>query len=101
MNAKHLISGEYFSQVVSLKFVSEITPFLRCRPWAAFSFWRKLGLAVGAYHAPLRDDLPAENARVVHQVISSFFVIMIDAASSGVLKHIRIFAIFARLTWIA
>ena len=62
-----------------------------------FSFRPKLGLAVGAQHAPLRDDLPAENARVDHQVISSFRVIMIDAAFSGVLKHIRMFATFARL----
>ena len=36
-----------------------------------FSFRPKLGLAVGAQHAPLRDDLPAEYARVVHHHITS------------------------------
>jgi len=37
-----------------------------CRLWAAFSFWPKLGLAVGAQHAPLGDDLPAENTGINH-----------------------------------
>ena len=35
-----------------------------CRLWAAFSFRPQLGLAVGAYHPSLGNDLPAENACV-------------------------------------